>query len=195
MPARVRVEPRLQEPWTDASAEMQESLTAIMTWVTRMESQRRSEWVRAGLARRKAQGVPVRRQPGAKDTRPRRRSGYLARWERERLAGRETTGRRPVPAISAAAKPILPWVDRNPLTGVAFMPTKRQVARDAESGHLPVGVRGPAACQDAKPGGCCSAMRLAEWFVDSRASRRQLRGQPDALSVPSGKSPVWIKNL
>jgi DNA invertase Pin-like site-specific DNA recombinase len=31
---------------------MQELLTAIMAWVARMESQRRSERVRAGLARR-----------------------------------------------------------------------------------------------------------------------------------------------
>jgi DNA invertase Pin-like site-specific DNA recombinase len=74
----------MQEPWTDAGGEMQELLTAIMAWVARMESQRRSERVRAGLARRKALGLPVGRQPGAKDARPRRRSGYVARWERDR---------------------------------------------------------------------------------------------------------------
>jgi len=56
----------------------------VMAWVARMESQRRSERVRAGLARRRAQGLPVGRQPGAKDTRPRKRSGYVARWERAR---------------------------------------------------------------------------------------------------------------
>jgi len=56
----------------------------VMAWVARMESQRRSERVRAGLARRRAQGLPVGRQPGAKDTRPRKRSGYVARWERDR---------------------------------------------------------------------------------------------------------------
>jgi DNA invertase Pin-like site-specific DNA recombinase len=76
----------LQEPWTDAGGEMQELLTAVMAWVARMESQRRSERVRAGLARRKAQGLPVGRQPGARDTRPRKRSGYVARWERDRAA-------------------------------------------------------------------------------------------------------------
>jgi putative DNA-invertase from lambdoid prophage Rac len=74
----------LQEPWTDASGEMQELLTAIMAWVARMESERRSERVRAGLARRKAQGLRVGRQPGAADKAPRKRSGYVARWERER---------------------------------------------------------------------------------------------------------------
>ena len=65
----------VQEPWTDAGGEMGELLTAVMAWVARMESQRRSERVRAGLARRRAQGLPVGRQPGAKDTRPRKRSG------------------------------------------------------------------------------------------------------------------------
>ena len=74
----------LQEPWTGASGEMGELLTAVMAWVARMESARRSERVRAGRARRKAEGLPVGRQPGAKDRRPRKRSGYVARWERQR---------------------------------------------------------------------------------------------------------------
>jgi DNA invertase Pin-like site-specific DNA recombinase len=82
----------LQEPWTDASGEMGKLLTAVMAWVARMESQRRSDRVRAGLARRKAQGMPVGRQPGAKDARPRKRSGYLARWERERAASVRLVG-------------------------------------------------------------------------------------------------------
>jgi DNA invertase Pin-like site-specific DNA recombinase len=63
-------------------------ITAIMAWVARMESQRRSERTRAGLAWRKAEGLPVGREPGAKDASPRKRSGYLARWERERQAAR-----------------------------------------------------------------------------------------------------------
>jgi len=76
----------LQEPWTGAGGEMQELLTAIIAWVARMESQRRSERVRAGLARRKAYGLPVGRQPGATDRRPRERSGYYAEQERRRDA-------------------------------------------------------------------------------------------------------------
>jgi DNA invertase Pin-like site-specific DNA recombinase len=67
---------------------MQELLAAIMASMARMESQRRGERVRAGLARRKAAGLPVERQPGAKDKARRRRSGYVARWERERVAVR-----------------------------------------------------------------------------------------------------------
>ncbi len=60
--------------------------------MARAESARRSERVRAGLARRKAEGKPVGRRagfegPGAagsKDRKPRKRSGYYARWEHER---------------------------------------------------------------------------------------------------------------
>jgi len=48
----------------------------------------RSEQVKAGLARRKAEGLPMGRRPGAKDARPRRKSGYLARWERQRGGSR-----------------------------------------------------------------------------------------------------------
>jgi hypothetical protein len=39
---------------------------------------------KAAMARRRAAGLPVGRQPGGKDVKPRKRSGYVARWERER---------------------------------------------------------------------------------------------------------------
>jgi putative DNA-invertase from lambdoid prophage Rac len=71
----------LQEPWTDVPGETQQLLTAVMGWVAQMESARRSERVKAGLARRKAAGLPVGRQPGAGDKKPRRRSGYVSAWE------------------------------------------------------------------------------------------------------------------
>jgi DNA invertase Pin-like site-specific DNA recombinase len=75
----------LTEPWTETSdPHMAELLSSLFAWMAQMESERRSERVRAGLARRKAEGKPVGRQPGAADRRPRRRSGYVARWERER---------------------------------------------------------------------------------------------------------------
>lgn len=51
-----------------------------------MESKRKSERVKAALARRKREGLPIGRQPGAKDSKPRKRSGYVARWERQRQA-------------------------------------------------------------------------------------------------------------
>ena len=45
-----------QESWTEAPGELAELLYALTDWVARMESQRRSERTKAGLARVKAQG-------------------------------------------------------------------------------------------------------------------------------------------
>jgi putative DNA-invertase from lambdoid prophage Rac len=75
----------LREPWTEtADPHMSELLTAIYGWMARAESARRSERVRAGLERRRAAGLPVGRQPGATDRKPRKRSGYVAEQERRR---------------------------------------------------------------------------------------------------------------
>jgi DNA invertase Pin-like site-specific DNA recombinase len=82
----------LQEPWTDVSGATQELLTAVMGWVAHMESHRRSARVKAGLERHRREGLPVGRQPGAKDTGQRKRSGYVARWEREREHRPEAVG-------------------------------------------------------------------------------------------------------
>jgi DNA invertase Pin-like site-specific DNA recombinase len=59
------------------------------------ESARRGERIKAGLARRSAEGKPVGRQPGSADKRPRRRSGYVASWEggRRRAAHDARTAR------------------------------------------------------------------------------------------------------
>jgi DNA invertase Pin-like site-specific DNA recombinase len=74
-----------QESWLNTSDPMtRELLIGIFATLARAESQRRSERVKAGLARRKAQGKPIGRQPGAADRKPRQRSGYVIRWERER---------------------------------------------------------------------------------------------------------------
>jgi DNA invertase Pin-like site-specific DNA recombinase len=62
-----------QESWTEAPGEMAELLYALTGWVARMESQRRSERTRAGLARVKGQGKRLGRPPGAKDRKRRRR--------------------------------------------------------------------------------------------------------------------------
>ncbi len=45
-----------QESWTEAPGEVAELLYALTGWVARMESQRRSERTKAGLARVKARG-------------------------------------------------------------------------------------------------------------------------------------------
>ena len=53
----------------------------VFATLAKYESQRRSDRIRAGLARRKAENLPVGRQHGAKDKGQRRRSGYVAAWE------------------------------------------------------------------------------------------------------------------
>ena len=62
-----------QESWTEAPGELAELLYALTGWVARMESQRRSERTKAGLARVKAQGKRLGRPPGSKDRRKRKR--------------------------------------------------------------------------------------------------------------------------
>lgn len=54
-----------QESWTEAPGELAEVLFAIAGWVARMESQRRSERVKAGLERRRMDGLG-RRGPDQK---------------------------------------------------------------------------------------------------------------------------------
>ena len=62
-----------QESWTETPSEVAELLYALTGWVARMESQRRSERTKAGLARVKAQGKRLGRPPGSKDKRKRKR--------------------------------------------------------------------------------------------------------------------------
>ncbi len=61
-----------QEPWTEAPGEIGELLYALTGWVARMESQRRSERTKAGLARVKAQGKKLGRPKGSKNRKRRR---------------------------------------------------------------------------------------------------------------------------
>lgn len=75
----------LKESWTEtADPRMAELLRSLYAWMAAEESRRRSERIRAGLERRKAQGLPVGRQPGAVDKSKRKRSGYVARYESAR---------------------------------------------------------------------------------------------------------------
>ncbi len=66
-----------QESWTEAPGEVAELLYALTGWVARMESQRRSERTKAGLARVKAQGKRLGRPAGSKDKRLRRRRQHF----------------------------------------------------------------------------------------------------------------------
>lgn len=56
-------------------------LALLVGWFANFESQRRSERIKAGLERRKAQGPHMGRKAGARDKGRRRRSGYYKRWE------------------------------------------------------------------------------------------------------------------
>ena len=62
-----------QESWTEAPGELSELLYALTGWVARMESKRRSERTRAGLARALAQGKRLGRPRGSKDKKKRKK--------------------------------------------------------------------------------------------------------------------------
>ena len=70
----------LQESWTEVEGPLQELLLSIVAWVARMESERRSERTKAGIARARTEGKHIGRPAGAKDKTRRRRSGYFARY-------------------------------------------------------------------------------------------------------------------
>jgi DNA invertase Pin-like site-specific DNA recombinase len=74
----------VKESWLNGAPEVADILIAFAGWMAERESARRSERIKAGLAKRSAEGKPVGRQPGSSDKKPRKRSGYVARWERER---------------------------------------------------------------------------------------------------------------
>lgn len=72
----------VKEDWLNGSPEIQDVLVAFAGWMAQRESARRSERIRAGLARRAAEGKPVggANSKRGKDLRPRRTDGYLARY-------------------------------------------------------------------------------------------------------------------
>jgi DNA invertase Pin-like site-specific DNA recombinase len=75
-----------QEPWLVTSEpRMRELLVSFMAWMAEQESARRSERIKAGIARRRREGKPVGgRKPGSKDRKPRRTDGYTAAWAARR---------------------------------------------------------------------------------------------------------------
>ena len=70
----------IQESWTQDTGPMRELFLAMAGWAAKLESDRRSERTLAGLERAKANGVKLGRPVGSKDTKQRRRAGYLARY-------------------------------------------------------------------------------------------------------------------
>jgi DNA invertase Pin-like site-specific DNA recombinase len=76
-----------QEPWLVTSEpHMRELLVSFMAWVAEQESRRRSERIKAGLARRKAEGKPVGGAVSKRgsDRKPRRTEGYKQAWARRK---------------------------------------------------------------------------------------------------------------
>jgi len=66
-----------QEAWTEAPGELAELLYSLTGWVAKMESERRSERTKAGLARARANGKPLGRPRGATDNYKRKRKRRL----------------------------------------------------------------------------------------------------------------------
>jgi DNA invertase Pin-like site-specific DNA recombinase len=79
---------RYQEARLNGSDATAELLAAVAAWVARQESVRRSERIRAGLARRRAHGKPMGGATSnrGKDKHPRRTEGYRHAWERRKAA-------------------------------------------------------------------------------------------------------------
>lgn len=76
----------IQETWTELPGELGEVLFAIAGWVSRMESERRSERVKAGIQRKmEKDGYRPGRQKGAKDRGKRVHTGYLLRYAKKSL--------------------------------------------------------------------------------------------------------------
>lgn len=87
----------VQEDWLNSASEVQDVLVAFAGWMAGRESRLKSDRIRNGLARRRAEGKPVGRQPGATDRKPRKRAGYVASWEggKRREAQQARAGDRP----------------------------------------------------------------------------------------------------
>jgi len=76
----------LQESWLDTRDEgIGELLVAIFSWVAQQERKRLIERINAGLDRARAEGKVLGRPFGSKDTKRRKRSGYLLRWQKEKV--------------------------------------------------------------------------------------------------------------
>ncbi len=76
----------VQEAWLNTAPQIQDVMVSFAGWMAEQESARRSERIKAGLARRRAQGKPVGRREGSKDHKPRRTEGYVKAWDRRKTA-------------------------------------------------------------------------------------------------------------
>lgn len=72
-----------QEPYLESSPDV---VAAFVADIARMQSQHKSAQVKAGQARARRQGKHIGRPKGKKDSKRRRKVGYLLRWERKKVS-------------------------------------------------------------------------------------------------------------
>lgn len=83
----------VKEEWSNVPADFVPVMLSFFGYLAQMESKRRSERIKAGVARKaKEENWTPGRQPGAKDKKRRRRAGYLRRYARvtNRLSEEDT---------------------------------------------------------------------------------------------------------
>lgn len=75
-----------QEPWLNGTDATTELLAAIAAWAAHQESERRSERVKAALAKRRAEGKPMggAASKRERDRKPRQTAGYLEAWAKRK---------------------------------------------------------------------------------------------------------------
>jgi DNA invertase Pin-like site-specific DNA recombinase len=90
----------VKESWLNGSPEVQDVLIAFAGWMAQRESERRSERIKAGLERKRAEDPDFHpgRKPGATDKGKRRRSNYVRSWEKG--GARRAAAERPKPDSS-----------------------------------------------------------------------------------------------
>jgi DNA invertase Pin-like site-specific DNA recombinase len=76
----------VQESWLNGSPEVQDLLVAFAGWMAEQESKRRSERIKAGMQRRRAEGKPMggAASKRTKDKKPRKTEGYVQAWARRK---------------------------------------------------------------------------------------------------------------
>lgn len=75
----------LQESWLDTRDDgIGQLLLAIFSWVAQQERKRIIERTKAGLQKARTNGKTLGRPEGKKDSKPRRKSGYFLRYQKEK---------------------------------------------------------------------------------------------------------------
>lgn len=75
----------VREPWLNVDGPLADVLYAIVGWIAKMESDRKSERVKAGHERARKEGKHLGRPMGKKDSTPRRKSGYYLRYANKQI--------------------------------------------------------------------------------------------------------------